>query len=117
MHLRRKLFKLAAPMVLGYFIDPQLGADRRRRIVSKAQRMLGKAPALDDQGRSTENPSQPTVAVVSETISERLVVTDGNGRVVGDTSSRPAVCDADKSIDAAHDRLAVFPAVPETQHP
>lgn len=114
MHLRRKLLKLALPMVVGYFVDPQLGADRRRRIVGKVQRMLGKAPALDDQGRNPENWTPPTVAVVSETVTERLVVADGNGRVTGETSSTTAASAAEGPIDSMNDRSAFSPSSSES---
>ena len=88
MHLRRKLFKLAVPMVIGYFVDPQLGAERRQRIVAKVQRMIGKAPQQGSSDSATAGWTSSTV--VSETVSERLVVADGNGRVVGDSAVETA---------------------------
>ena len=82
MHLRRSLFKLAVPMVAAYFFDPQMGAMRRQSVALKAQRLMGKTPEVANTAPVTAEWS--TSRVVSETISERRIVDDGNGLVVAD---------------------------------
>ena len=82
MHLRRKLLKLALPMVVEYFIDPQLGATRRQIVTRKVQRMWGRGTVVDKLADGP--PMWSSSTVVSETVSERLVMADVNGRVVSD---------------------------------
>ena len=93
MHLRRSLFKLAVPMVAAYFFDPQMGATRRQNVALKAQRLMGRTPAVANTAPVTAGWS--TSRVVSETISERRVIDDGNGLVVTEATADAARDPAD----------------------
>ena len=83
MRLRRNLFKLAVPMMIGYFLHPQSGSQRRQRLARKMQRMMGKTSDADSLDY-TPGSSGPTV--ISEIVTERIVLADGNGRVVGEAT-------------------------------
>ena len=83
MRVRRNLFKLAVPMMIGYFLDPQSGSQRRQRLARKTQRMMGKTSEADSLDY-TPGSSGPTV--ISEIVTERIVLADGIGRVVGEAT-------------------------------
>ena len=83
MRLRQNLFKLAVPMMIGYFLDPQSGSQRRQRLARKTQRMMGKTSETDILDY-TPGSSGPTL--ISETVTERIVLADGDGRVVGEAT-------------------------------